>query len=171
MANEKKPLEIGALLIDATEMAEFLVDLPPLATKGMQSEREGFDGTVAEITSNQATWGEQAGITKNDFDQLELENEQIAMIDMQLPAARKLVEMFEETRAKLDDRRQRRVSAIAKSVETRAKVLGSPDLLAKYEQTRAYRSAHAMKGVKTRRKNASATLAAAPADQPGDTTD
>jgi hypothetical protein len=85
-----------------------------------------------------------------------IDKRRIAKIDALLPAARKLVELLEETRAVLDDRRQRQMSAIATAAEGRAKVLRKPELLAKYEKTRAYRSAGAMKGVRTRRRNESA---------------
>jgi hypothetical protein len=166
MADDVKTVEIGTLLIDATPFAEFIVDLPPGGKLGLQKQQDGYGEAAAEVVSNQAVWGDQAGITVGDFEQFTLANERIAKIDALLPAARKLVEVLEETRAVLDDRRQRQTSAIATAVEGRAKVLRKPELLAKYEKTRAYRSASAMKGVRTRRRNESAHAETASVAQP-----
>src|SRR6185436_13721214 len=72
-----------------------------------------------------------------------------------LPAARKLVEILEESRAKYDDQRQRIVYATAEAVDRRAKhAADGGTLLARYQKTREYRSAIALKGYKTRRRNA-----------------
>ena len=79
--------------------------------------------------------------------------ERIAQIDAKLPAASKLVEMMEETRALLDDQRQRLISAVASVAEAQAKAFGDSDTLARYEKTRAYRSAIGLKAARTRRRN------------------
>jgi hypothetical protein len=165
MPNPVDPVALDALAIDCKPLAPFLVDLPPLARRGMVAEQEGFSDVVAEIIANQAKYGDKAGITKSDMDDFTLANDQIALIDARLPAALKLVEILEETRAKLDDQRQRHVSAIANSVERRAKVRGDNELLAKYEKTRTYRSAIAVKAAKTRSKKAKAEAAKAEAPQ------
>jgi hypothetical protein len=62
--------------------------------------------------------------------------------------------MLGETRALLEDKRQRKIFNVAVSVERREKE--DPELLAKYEKTRAYRSAIAYKAAKTRKKNTEA---------------
>jgi hypothetical protein len=147
------------LKIDVSAMASYLVDLPPNATVGMRTEQDGYDEAVLEIKSNQAQYGEAAGVTATDIQTLILVDAQIAEVDAQLPAAAKIVEILTETRAALDDKRQRLVSAIAQSAETRAKANNTPVLLAKYERTRAYRSAIAEKGAKTRRKKEEAAAA------------
>jgi hypothetical protein len=166
MADEVKTVDIGTLLIDATPLAECIVDLPPGGKQGLRKQQDGYSEAAGEVVSNQAVWGDQAGITVGDFEQFTHANQRIAMIDALLPAARKLVEVLEETRAVLDDRRQRQVSAIATAVEGRAKVLRKPELLAKYEKTRAYRSASAMKAVRTRRRNAAERAEASTVAQP-----
>jgi len=122
----------------------------------MCSEQEGFLAVVTEILSNQAAVGDKAGITHSDFEAFQQSNQRVAMIDARLPALRKLVEMMEETRALEDDKRQRQVNAFADSLERRARMAGDQTLLARYERTRKYRSAIAMKGVKTRTKAAKA---------------
>lgn len=149
----KKPL-IGALAIDATPVASFAVDLEAGAMQGMRTEQPGFPDVLKEIFSNQAAMGDLAGVTASDLAELQKTNEQIDQLDVYLPPAEKLAEVLVETRAKLDDKRQRLVSAIAQAVESRAKSSGNQDLLAKYEKTRAYRSAVGLKAARTRRKNA-----------------
>ncbi len=71
---------------------------------------------------------------------------------------------------KHDDQRQRIVHALAVGVERRAKTRSDGGtLLAKYQKTREYRSATALNGVKTRRRNQQAEAAEAeanPASQP-----
>ncbi|MDI1476794.1 hypothetical protein [Polyangium sp. y55x31] len=159
MPNSLEPVALDTLVHDCTAFAPFLVDLPPRARMGMCSEREGFPEVAAEILTNQPALGDKAGITKADVDSFQESNHRIAMIDARLPALKKLVEMMEETRALEDDKRQRLVHAFADSIERRSKATGDKALLAKYEKTRTYRSAAAMKGVKTRTKNAKAAEA------------
>lgn len=155
--------DIGSLLVDCTAMAPFLIDLPRGARVKLIASRPGFELVSAEIMANQATFGERAGVTQLDADNLAETNRRIAQIDEQLPAAQKLVEMLIETRAFLDDRRHRQVVAIANAVDSRAKMHGSDDLLARYERTREYRSEVGVKAWKTRRKNAGENV---PADEP-----
>ncbi len=159
MSNSLEPVALDVLVHDCTALAPFLVDLPPGGRRGMCSEQEGFSEVVGEILTNQAALGDTAGITKADFDSFQESNLRVAMIDARLPALKKLVEKMEETRALEDDKRQRQVNAFADSIERRARTTGDKSLLAKYETTRKYRSAVAMKGVKTRAKIAKAEAA------------
>lgn len=155
MAGDPKNPELGELHIDASDLASFIVDLQDGATRGMRTEQENFPEVLGEIAANQASLGDKAGITASDYGDLQLANERIAQIDVFLPAARKLVEVLEESRARLDDQRQRAVHGFARSVEDRAKTRDDgATLLAKYEKTRAYRSAIGVKALKTRLKNA-----------------
>jgi uncharacterized membrane-anchored protein YhcB (DUF1043 family) len=160
MPNNPNAPAVGALKIDVSALAPFLVDLAPGETVGMRTEQEGFAEVVQEITSNQTEYGDAAGITQTDFKTLLLLEEQFAQIVEQLPAAMKLVEILNESKAAIDDKRQRLISAFAQSAESRAKAKGNDTtLLAKYEKTRAYRSAIADKGAKTRKKNEAAASA------------
>lgn len=156
MPDSFEPVAVGALSVDCSFLASFVVDLPPGARRGLRVEQEGFGDVVNEILANQAKHGEEAGVTKSDHEAFAQANQRIAQIDAFLPAARKLVELLVETRAVPDDQRQRQAFAIAEAVEGRAKIQKSGHLLAKYERTRAYRSAIGLKAVKTRRKNAMA---------------
>jgi len=156
---------IGSLSVDCTALEPVLIDIPPGARQGLRVSRPGFDLAVAEITANQANLGQRAGVTQWDIDQLTEMNRSIEMIDAKLPAAEKLVEMLQETRAVLDDRRHRQVVAIANGVEGRAKVQGSDELLARYQNTREYRSEVGVKAWQTRRRNERAANAEAPQGQ------
>ena len=168
MANDPKMPEVGEVHIDATDLLTFLKDLPEGATRGMRTEQDGFVEVLQEVLSNQAAYGDKAGITTGDINDLVLANDRIAQIDRFLPAAQKLVEMLEETRAQLDDQRQRAVNGFARSVEDRAKSReDGASLLARYQKTRVYRSAIGVKAAKTRRKNeANAVEAEAPEARP-----
>jgi vacuolar-type H+-ATPase subunit H len=170
MSGTPKNPQVGDLSIDATDLASFIVDLPPGAMQGMRTEHEGVDDVVAEITANQATWGDKAGVTAGDFDQVTTSTQRIQLIDTYLGPARKMVEMLEETRAQEVDARERAISSIAKSAETRASKPANKVLLAKYEATRAYRSEFANKGAKTRKKNVEAAKSAGATTTPADKT-
>lgn len=142
---------VGSLVFDCSLLAPFVVDLPHRALRGLLVERPGFPAAIAEILANQATVGPKAGVTQEDVDAILLANDHIADIDAFLPAARKLVELLEESRAHYDDERQRRVHAIANLIEGRARTTGIDEVLAKYDSTRAYRSATGVKATKTRK--------------------
>jgi uncharacterized coiled-coil DUF342 family protein len=150
----KKPLPLDSLAIDCTPMAPYIAELQKGRRRGLCTERAGVADVINEIMTNQALHGESAGITTVDFAQFTEVNEQIEEVDASLPAARELVKRMENTRAVLIDKRQRMISGFAESAESRAKVNKNELLLAKYEKTRTYRSASAIKAVKTRKKNA-----------------
>jgi len=151
------PVALDALTVDCSSLGSFLVDLPPRARIGMLTEQSGFAGVIAEIRTHQSRFGERAGITAADFDSFQESNDRIAQIDARLPALRKLLEILVETRAKEDHKRQRQVYDFAEAIDRRARTSSDTDLLAKYEKTRAYRSANAIKGAKTRAKRAETT--------------
>jgi hypothetical protein len=154
MPGDPKNPEIGELSIDATVCQPYIVDLPAGGLVGLRTEHEGVDDVIDEIAANQAAWGDKAGVTAGDFNQIMTSTQHIEEIDRHLPAARKLVELLEETRAKEVDARERSISSVAQTVEIRAKQPGNEAVLAKYDATRAYRSEFANKAARTRRKNA-----------------
>ena len=108
---------------------------------------------IEEIKANHVVEGGTSVVFEAMYSELLLVEERIAQLDAKLPAASKLVEMMEETRALLDDQRQRLISAVASVAEAQAKAFGDSDTLARYEKTRAYRSAIALKAARTRRRN------------------
>lgn len=166
MGNDPKQPDVGDLVIDASDLASFVVDLPPGARLGMRSEQPGFDAVMAEILANQPTLGERAGITATNFAALQQGQTRISQIDSRLPAARKMVELLEETRAVEDDRMQRLVSAIAISVTSRSRAFNDDELVARYEKTCAYRSAVANKAARTRQRNLEEDTGGLPVELP-----
>ena len=153
MANDPKRPMRGELSVDASEMQPYLVDLAERERQGMRAAQPGFFKVLAEIEFNQPTLGPRGGVTDFVFQQLRHSDECIKKIYEQLPAVQKLLEILVESRAFHDDRRQRLVSGIAKSVEAQAAALGDNEILAKYQFTREYRSSIARKAARTRRRN------------------
>ncbi len=147
----KNPV-VGQFVFDGAEFTDYAIDLPPGACKGLLTTREGFDEVCQEIAAHQATWGAKAGIAEQEVADLTTTSERIARIDAFLPAVAKFLEVLTETRYLLDDKRQRIVMDAAQSVDRRSSK--QPELNAKYQKTREYRSAIAKKGLKTKEKNA-----------------
>ena len=154
MAKDPKNPQLGDVVFDGEEFTSYLADLLPRDLQGMRTAQAGFDEVIAEILSNHAEWGAKAGVTAEDIAQIGTGSERIARIDAFLPPLVKFVEVLRETRYLLEDQRQWVALNVAQSVDRRS--LREPVLLAKYEKTRAYRSAAAKKGLKTRKKNAEA---------------
>jgi hypothetical protein len=152
MAGDPKNPVVGEFVFDGSEFVSYAQDLPPGKCQGMLTAREGFADVSNEILMSHATHGGKAGIPDQDAADLAACNERIARIDAFLPPLLKAVEILTETRYLLDDQRQRIALDAAQAVDRRAKK--APELLAKYEKTRAYRSAIAKKGLKTKEKNA-----------------
>lgn len=149
----------GSLVVDIRALAGIVVDLPHGALQGMRTEQKGYEDVVTEILSNQRALGEKSGVQQSHIDRLLELNRQIEQIDQYLPAVKKLYELVTETRASVDDERQRLVRAIAELVEAHVKAIRDSALLAKYEKTRNYRSAAGFKAAKTRRSNVAAAEA------------
>jgi hypothetical protein len=62
---------------------------------------------------------------------------------------------------RLDDRIQRRTKGLSAVIEIRGRALDDRELLGRYENTLAYRSAPQVKGARTRRRNRAAAEAQA----------
>lgn len=151
----------GSFNIDGSEFNEYGEDLGPGECQGYQATREGYSEVYVEILANHALYGAKAGIPDADVTDMTTANERIARIDLFLPAYLKAAEILTETRAKIDDQRQRIALNSAASVDRRSGQ--HPELLAKYQKTREYRSAIAKKAAKTRAKNAAEAKAKAAA--------
>lgn len=152
MSDPKNPLP-GELSIDASDLAPFIVDLPPGGMRGLRPEQDNLNEVRKEIVANQPKYGDTAGITNSVFTQFQTVDQQIEQIDKFLQPAEKLVEVLIESRARLVDQRERLVAGMAESAERQAKTSGNDELLARYATTREYRSQTAMKAAKTRKKN------------------
>lgn len=153
MSNDPKKPDVGDMRIDASHVGGIVVDLPPGGRIGLRKSQRYFPETVAEIFSNQPLLGVAAGIRDEEPVAIQTGIQQIADIDALLPAAEKLVELLQETRAVIDDRLQKQVFTIAETVERRAKMLGDDELRARYARTLEYRSAIGNKAARTRQRN------------------
>lgn len=153
MADKAKPVSLNDLFLDARHLAPGVRDLPGGARQGMRTEQPGFTITIKEIVDNQPLYGEKAGITARNFQDLLDALKRVDEFDAILPSARKLLEVLEESRAYDMDQIQRMVHSFASSVEGMASAYKDDELLARYEQTRTYRSAAGIKAARTRLRN------------------
>jgi hypothetical protein len=153
MSSDPKRPDVGDLVVDATDLAGIIIDLPPGKRLGLRTPQPGFDEVVGEVRANQPTFGAQAGLRDEDVAAIDEDLAQRAEIQARLPAARKMVELLEETGAVIDDRLQRRVFSMAQTIEARARMLGDDELLGRYAKTREYRSSVGNKAARTRLRN------------------
>lgn len=161
----KKPAIID-LYFDIRHMDGNLYDLEPGARQGLRVATEGFDEAANEVIDNQSVYGERAGISAKDAEAFTGAVERKRDIDKHLRVARKIVEVLEETGALEDDQAQRLIFGFAQIIEARARAYGDSQILARYEKTRAYRSAAGFKAARTRRRN-EAELEQPGNEQPG----
>jgi hypothetical protein len=140
--------------ISLAPLKTFLVDLPPGATVGMRRAQDGWQSVFLEITSNQAAYGERAGITATDYDRFVALDEQYGKILAQLLLVEKALSVLTESLAHVDNLRHRLAVAFADAAEGHARAEGGdPTLLTAYAKTIAYRAVVADRAVKARKKN------------------
>jgi hypothetical protein len=144
--------EPGDVQFDGSEFAPHLRDVAPGDTRGLIAAHEGIDEAMRECISEQPKSGAAAGIVDADVARLQEINAIIARIDQFIAPVMWFLNKLQSTRLVLDDERNRLIYSIAESVDRRLKQ--RPELAARYEKTRAYRSAVALKGLLTRRRNA-----------------
>jgi hypothetical protein len=162
MANDPTKPEPGDFHIDASLIAAFAAYLKEGELQGKRREQRGLDDVIREILSNHAIHGARAGVTDEDIRSLQASNERIEMVRAYLGPVRRLVEILEGTEGEEDDKRHRVINAIATAVDRRAVVRGNEDLVSRYSKTREYRSAIAVKAVRTRLRNQEDTGAGDP---------
>lgn len=151
MSDPTNPV-LGDFHIDGSEFAAYAEDVPDEVRRRFVCTHEGFEAACNEVVACQAECGKAAGISDSEATDLLECNERISRIDALLPVYEKAVEKLVETRAKLDDQRERILLNAAAAVDRRG--IHNPMLLAKYEKTRAYRSAPAQKALKTKAQKA-----------------
>lgn len=162
----QRPVNLHALSIDVSQLASMLVQL--VSRQGMQATNDGYGEVEQEIRDNHEAWGAKAGVTSEDLATLDECDLTIASVDRYLPTIANLYEVMLDTRYNADDRRQRTVLNIAKSVDRR--IRKTPSLETLYAKTRAYRSAVAKKALRTRRRNEAEAEAGTATDTPKSTT-
>jgi hypothetical protein len=156
MSDDPKKPDVGDMRIDASHLEGIVVDLPPGGRIGLRKSQPNFPEAIAELISNQPLFGAAAGIRDEEPVAIQAGIQQMADIDALLPAAEKLVELLQETRAVIDDRLQKQVFTIAETVDRRARMMGDDELRARYARTLEYRSAIGNKAARTRQRNLAA---------------
>lgn len=151
---------IGDQVFDGGEF-NYLLDPSPDEKVGLMTVQPGFDEVQGEVAANMAAWAAKAGMTQDDIDTLAVLNARIARISVFAGPIRKFYEQLVETRAILEDERQRIILNLGASVVRRGRK--NPELRGKYQKTCAYRSAIAKKAAQTRRKQEAAAKKAAAA--------
>lgn len=149
---------IGQFVFDGSEFAAYAVDLPPGECQGLLKTREGFLLVCQELFTNQAAFGALAGIADQEIAELAAANQRADRLDVFIPALRKALEILVETRCQIDDDRQRIALNAAKAIDRRARK--NPELLARYQKTREYRSEIAKKALKTKEEKKASQAAA-----------
>lgn len=143
--------------IDLLPYQSFLVDLPPGARRGMRTEQDGYEAVRQEIVDRQATYGDRAGITDEDYKRFVQFNDQYDLIVKELPKVEKAEEVVGESLAYADNLRHQLLTRFANSAEEHAQAAGGdPTLITAYEKCISYRSVIATKAVRTRQKNGEA---------------
>lgn len=159
---EEKPLEAGEWSVDASPVALFAGYRRRGQAPPKRREQRGLEGVFDELFGNQLTLGARAGVTAEDIAALHKDNDQIGAVRSYLAPARKLVKALEFIEADVDERRHKRINAIAAGLDRRVEVDGNEDLVLRYEKTRAYRSAIGFKAARTRRRNEEAKASGDP---------
>jgi hypothetical protein len=162
MTNDPKNPEPGEFQIDASPVSAFAAYLKEGELQGKRREQPGIEDAFREVFSNHAELGARAGVTEEDIRALQASNERIEMVRKYLGPTRKLLGILEDTEGEEDDKRHRILNAIANAVDRRSAVRGNEELAARYSKTREYRSAIAVKAVRTRRRNQAAADAGEP---------
>lgn len=154
MGSDPKKPGLNDLVIDASDLANFLEDLEEGQLKGLRTEGEGTAEAIKEIIDNQPTLGAKLGITPEDIQELLDTSDKLRRIDIFYPTIAKLEERIRETRAKLVDARARRIGSIVKLVRMRNEQKEHKGVLARYEKADHCNSAAAQKAAQTKRKRA-----------------
>ena len=163
MANDPQNPEPGDFQVDASPVSAFAVYLKEGELQGKRREQRGSEEVFKEIFGNHPKVGARAGVTDEDIRSLHECNARISMVRTYLGPARKLVRILEETEGEEDDKRHRIINAIATAVDRHSELRGNEDLGKRYDKTREYRSAIAVKAVKTRLRNKASADTGGPA--------
>ncbi len=157
MASDPKNPQAGDFSIDASEVQAFAQEIDD--AQGLRTEHPGCEEAIEEIATNQPGWGAKAGVASTDVDQINECTQEIETCDKYLVATRKLDKLLTNTRAVAVHKRELLMNLVAETVDRHGKLPGNETVVAKYGKTRAYRSAIASKGAKTRKRNAKAEAA------------
>jgi hypothetical protein len=153
MADEKKnTANLSSLVVDLTELSSFLVDLPPGGLQGFQSEKDDYKAAAEELARVDEETRNKLGVGE-DIDAIQEADKQIAMVDERLSLVLKMAEVLRETKAKIINRRERKIITVCGKVDIHVKDTNDETVRAAFAETNGYRTQTANKSAKTREKN------------------
>jgi hypothetical protein len=158
MANDVAQPYTGPLTLDLTALAGILIDLVPGALRGCRREQDGFDEVDEELKKSVPAVGAAAGIPQDVYAHFLLCTDRITKLRAVKGVILKLAEVVEESEARYEHERETALGIILDSVRSAARRKDA-SLLALFEKALKYSAQAAMKGVRTRRKNAEAQAA------------
>lgn len=153
MANDSIQPYTGPQTIDLAEIVEFLVDLAPGALRGLRREQQGMASVVSELAAGVPALGVKAGISSDVYASFKKTHEIIVKIRAARLVVDKLAEVLLESEGYYEDQRESDITLIAAAVRASAR-RRDQSIRASFEKTLTYNAQVAMKGIKTRRKNA-----------------
>jgi hypothetical protein len=153
----------GPQTIDLTEIVPLLVDLAPGALRGLRREQPGMALVVSELAAGVPVLGAKAGVSSDVYENFKKTHELILKIRAARLLVDKLAEVLLESEGYYEDQRESDITLIATAVRTSAR-RRDESIRAAFEKTLTYNAQVAVKGVKTRRKNAAEAEAAAKAE-------
>jgi len=151
----------GPVVVDVSAVARLLVDIPPGAARYLRPERQGIEGVIDELESNFVAHGAAAGIPPSAFEHFIYTTKAIAALREARKPLAKLLEVVNESEAKLVHERENSVSQMADAVRSAAKRSAGDGIRAPFEKLLTYNAQVAAKAADTRRRNAKAEAEAA----------
>jgi hypothetical protein len=153
MADEKKNnANLPSLVIDLTELSSFLVDLPPGGLQGFLTEKDDYKKAADELRRIDAETRDKLSISQ-DLAEIETIDAQLVLLDARQVEVLKAAEVLRETRAKLINRRERKIGTVCTKVDTYVKDTNDKSVLATVAETNQYRTQIAQKSARSREKN------------------
>lgn len=151
----------GPVAIDVSQVADVLVDVPPGGVRYLRHERPGIEEVIHELEANFDAHASDAGIPPQVYKQFVATTHAITRLREARKPLSKLLEVMNESEAKLVHERENAISQMADSIRSTAKRAAGPSIRAPFEKLLAYNAQAAEKAAQTRRRNAKAEAEAA----------
>ncbi len=146
----------GPLQISLDDCKDDLIDLPPHTLVRLRKPKPGIDNVCTELQNTMPTYGQSAGLAPDVYTRFVENTDLVSRLRVHEAELEKALEVVRETRAKAEHERENTVAFIVDVVKSTAQRSGDAKLLASFEKTLEYNAQSALKGARTRRKNADA---------------
>lgn len=163
MASNNAQQYQGPYTFDLTGLTGILIDL--VSGTGYQREQEGFAKVEEELSKSVPAYGAAVGISPDVYTRFTECTDRLAKIRAVKGQILKLAEVLEESELAYEDQRETELGMIVDAIRSAAR-RKDESVLAPFAETLAYKNRAAMKGVKTRRKNAEEKSKSEPAAPP-----